>query len=352
MYEINFFCQMRGILKRKSNDINEEDKMEQRLIECLQIALKYNVTDIHFNIQESDHISIEMRIDGSIYTLKQNENDIHFFRYLMYRANLDVSNLIEPQTGQFEISIGNQALSLRFSVVSSIHVMSGVLRILSNHIALSIQDLTHDEETYRYLKDITNHRNGLFLFSGPTGSGKTTTLYTILNEARSKKIFTLEDPIEVYSKNYVQIQINEKQGMSYSEGIKQLMRQDPDIIMIGEIRDQTAAQMAVRTALTGHLVVSTIHASNCVGTIQRMLELNVDHYQLFHVLRGISNQRLYASTNNTKIGIYEIMNQKEIEYYEQNNTTSNTFIKLSTKVSNAIANKEISESEGSSDRFD
>lgn len=322
--------------------------MENRLSECLKIALKYNVTDIHFNIKDNNHISIEMRINGKIYTLKRNDNDIHFFRYLMYRANLDVSNLYQPQTGQFEYEINGQLLSLRFSVVSSIHVISGVLRILSNHISLSTQDLTDDEDTSRYLKSISNHRSGLFLFSGPTGSGKTTTLYTILNEAHGKKIFTLEDPIEVFSKNYVQIQINEKQGMSYSEGIKQLMRQDPDIIMIGEIRDNTAAKMAVRTALTGHLVVSTIHATNCITTIHRMLELGVDEYQLYSVLKGISNQRLYTTDDNKKIGIYEIMERKEIEYYENNKRTTESFINLDTKVSNAIEQNKISPLEASS----
>lgn len=138
------------------------------------------------------------------------------------------------------------------------------------------------------------------MFSGPTGSGKTTTLYTLLNAVQNKKIFTLEDPVEVVNEKYVQIQINEKQHMSYADGIKQLMRHDPDIIMIGEIRDETAAKMAVRCALTGHLVVSTIHSFSCVSTILRMLDLGVEKYQLKDVLKGISSQRLFEKTNGEK----------------------------------------------------
>lgn len=306
--------------------------MENRLIECLEIALKYDVTDIHFSLYDSGRVTIEMRIDGEIHRLKQKDEDEHFFRYLMFKANLDVSSVTIPQTGQFEIIVNKKKLSLRFSVVSSHQMTSGVLRILSNHSLLSIQNLTDEKEVIEYLSSICLEPNGLYLFSGPTGSGKTTTLYTLLHACKGKKIYTLEDPIEIYSNDYIQIQINELQGMSYAEGIKQLMRQDPDIIMIGEIRDSIAAQMAVRCALTGHLVVSSIHSSNTETTIQRMLNLGVSEYQLFDVLKGISNQRLITQKDKSKIGIYEIMDKQEIHYYVTNKEHSSNFKSIDEKM--------------------
>ncbi len=307
--------------------------MEKRLMECLEVALKYDVTDIHFSLYDSGLMTIEMRIDGKIHRLKEKDEDAHFFRYLMFKANLDVSSVTIPQTGQFEMIINKKKLSLRFSVVSSHQMTSGVLRILSNHSLLSIQDLADEEDVTRYLSSICLEQNGLYLFSGPTGSGKTTTLYTLLHACKGKKIYTLEDPIEIYSNDYIQIQINEQQGMSYAEGIKQLMRQDPDVIMIGEIRDSIAAQMAVRSALTGHLVVSSIHSSNTETTIQRMLDLGVSEYQLFDVLKGISNQRLISKKDKTKIGIYEIMDKQEIQYYVTNKKHSSSFKSIDQKLS-------------------
>ena len=173
--------------------------MEQRLRECLNIALKYQVTDIHFNLYEDKLMTIEMRIDGKIYQLKRKEADDHFFRYLMFRANLDVSNITEPQTGQFEIQIGKNKLSLRFSVMASYQLTSGVLRILSNHKALELEDLSTEENVLRYFTSIIQETNGLFLFSGPTGSGKTTTLYTLLHACKGKKIYTLEEKDDGYT---------------------------------------------------------------------------------------------------------------------------------------------------------
>ena len=281
--------------------------MEERLIECLKIAMEFHVTDIHFHLKTypKESLSIEMKIEQDVRQMVPKEDDIRLFRYLMYKANLDLSDIHHPQTGRFEMEIDGQPVSLRFALVSSYHNTSGVLRILNQHSPLHIEDLTIDYDTSIWLRNITKHTSGLFIFSGPTGSGKTTTLYTILNETKGKKIFTLEDPVEVYHENYVQIQINDHQHLSYDEGIKQLMRHDPDIIMIGEIRDSQAALMAVRSALTGHLVVTSLHSQNCMSAIDRLLDLGVDMYQLKDVLIGISNQRLFNLGDGKRSGVYE-----------------------------------------------
>ena len=279
--------------------------MEERLIECLKIAMEFHVTDIHFHLKTypKESLSIEMKIEQDVRQMVPKEDDIRLFRYLMYKANLDLSDIHHPQTGRFEMEIDGQPVSLRFALVSSYHNTSGVLRILNQHSPLHIEDLTIDYDTSIWLRNITKHTSGLFIFSGPTGSGKTTTLYTILNETKGKKIFTLEDPVEVYHENYVQIQINDHQHLSYDEGIKQLMRHDPDIIMIGEIRDSQAALMAVRSALTGHLVVTSLHSQNCMSAIDRLLDLGVDMYQLKDVLIGISNQRLFNLGDGKRSGV-------------------------------------------------
>jgi len=309
--------------------------MEERLIHCLEVALRNHVTDIHFSLREDGIVLIEMRVNGVIRQLKQQEDE-RFFRYLQYRANLDVSNTLMPQTGRFEAEADGRRLALRFALLSSYHVTSGVLRILNNHESLQISSLSSDPEQAAWMEQITSHRSGLYIFSGPVGQGKTTSLYTILDAAAGKKIYTLEDPVEVYSEKYVQIQINEKQQMGYADGIRQLMRHDPDIIMIGEIRDQIAAQMAVRCALTGHLVLTSLHSSSCTNAIERMMDLQVSRIQLQDVLCGVSSQRLYDTGDGRKIGVYEIMDHEEVRYYFSHAAVSSRFIPLREQIRRTV----------------
>ncbi|NCB32845.1 MAG: hypothetical protein EOM64_03010 [Erysipelotrichia bacterium] len=324
--------------------IMKESEMEERLIECLRIALRNHVTDIHFSMHGSDsNLLIEMRVNGVIRQLKEQKEDARFFRYLLYRANMDVSNTLQPQTGRFEAVVDGEILSLRFALISSYHITSGVLRILNQHGTLSVSMLSCNPLHTAWLKKITTHRSGLFILSGPTGQGKTTSLYTVLNETEGKKIYTLEDPIEVVSEKYVQIQVNDRQHMSYADGIKQLMRHDPDIIMIGEIRDSTAAEMAVRCALTGHLVLTSLHSSSCVNAIERMKDLGVSEIQIQDVLSGVSSQRLYERSDHSRTGVYEIMNQEEVAYYFRNHKTSSRFIPLKEEIRNAVSTGEITE---------
>lgn len=311
--------------------------MERRLIEILKIAERFGVTDVHFSYYEKEkNIVIEMRVKGEIKQLKPHPDDIRLFRYLMYRANLDISNAFQPQTGSFEEIVNEYRYALRFSIVSSYHIESGVLRILNNHPTLEIDSLTYDKEHIEWMKNIPNHRNGLYVFSGPTGSGKTTTLYTILNSINQKKIYTLEDPVEVVNEKYVQLQINDAQHMSYAEGIRQLMRHDPDIVMIGEIRDEEAATNAIRCALTGHLVLTSIHSSSCVSAIHRLMDLGVEKFQLQDVLGGIANQRLYETKDGNRICIYEILKEKEVKEYFETGQISSSCFTLKDNITKAI----------------
>lgn len=324
--------------------------MEQILTALLRAAVRWRATDIHFSVEPDGHLRTEMRIGGKMIPLELKSLDERFFRYLLYRANMDVSSTALPQTGSFEAEAEGVRLALRFALVSGFHIRSGVLRILNMTSGLHTGDLSTDEFQIRRLAEITSRRSGLYLFSGPTGSGKTTTLYTILNDTEGKKIYTLEDPVEVYSGRYIQIQINESRHLSFAEGIRQLMRHDPDILMIGEIRDSEAAAMSVRCALTGHLVLSTIHASGCTGAIQRMTDLGVQEYQLSDVLCGVSGQRLYERKDGTgKTCIYEMMDRKELMYYFRNHVPPPEFIPLEKAVREAVGKGIISAEEAKAD---
>ena len=306
--------------------------MEERLIAILRLALKYNATDIHFNCRYQD-ISIELRIDGVCRGIKTKIDDYKLIRYLQYLGNLDVGNALIPQTGQFEMEIDGNIISLRFALIQGNNYSNGVLRILNNQLKIDVTNLsTIDAQNY-YFKYLLSQRIGLILFSGPTGSGKTTTLYSLLNSVKNRKIFTLEDPIEVYNDNFVQIQINEAVGLDYASAIAQVLRHDPDIIMVGEIRDEKAAKMAVVAANTGHLVLSTIHASKASSCISRMVELGVDINHLYENLICIGNQRMmFNSSTKQKTVLYEIMDKMEIDYFRKYNTNSKDFISVEQQI--------------------
>ncbi len=326
--------------------------MEKRLNEILRTALHYRSSDIYFTLKE-DEMIIEMKLQDRLVKLVKKQEDIQFFRYLQYRANLDVGNRMLPQTGQFEAIVDKVSVSLRLACVTSYQLETGVMRILNQSMKFKVEDLSSSAGIQKYLNDIGQQRSGLFIFSGPTGSGKTTTLYALLNQMNGKKIFTLEDPIEVFSSKYVQLQVNEKQNLSYANGIKQLMRHAPDVIMIGEIRDSEAASMAVRCALTGHLVVTSLHASSCLLAIERMIDLGVSRLQLRDVLKGVSNQRLYFSMDKmSKVGVYEKMDRKELEYYFEYGKVSKEFESIQAGIKKEINTGKISYLEAQKDLDD
>lgn len=298
--------------------------MEKRLLAILRLAIKVNATDIHFNRKYND-TQIMMRVDNVPKKVKSEIGDDKLIRYLQYLSNLDVGNLTTPQTGQFELEVDGNILSLRFAIINNPTYTNAVLRILNANLKIEADSLSEVKNQNEYFKSLFENRNGLILFSGPTGSGKTTTLYTLLKSVQNKIIFTIEDPIEVYNDNLVQLQVNEKIGFDYEAGIRQILRHDPDIIMIGEIRDTKAAKMAVTAANTGHLVLSTIHASSASSIISRMEGLGVRKDELYEVLLCLSNQAMLVDKEGNKKVIYEIMNKKEINYFRENGFNSLDF---------------------------
>ena len=312
--------------------------MEERLIALLKLALKHKATDIHFKTNYQD-VKIEMRIDGGLVNVLSKIDDYKLIRYLQYLANLDVGNLLTPQTGQFEMEIDGTLLSLRFAVINSLNSSNGVLRILNTSTPVNVNNLSHVYEQNKYFTNLLNKNCGLIIFSGPTGSGKTTTLYSLLKSVKNKKIYSIEDPVEVYNENIVQVEVNEAIGLDYAAGIKQILRHDPDIIMIGEIRDEKAAKMAVVAANTGHLVLTTLHASKASGCVSRMVELGVNESHLYENLLCIANQRMLINKNTKeKIVLYEVMNRNEIDFYKQNGINSKDFYSLQEQIAKGIEN--------------
>ena len=318
--------------------------MEKRLNGLLRLALQYQATDIHFTNYRNE-TKIEMRIHDVIRQVKVERGDDKLIRYLQYLANLDVGNLLRPQTGQFDWFIDDLNLSLRFALIADTKMENGVLRILNDRHLVHLDHLSSNPKQNAFFKQIVNLRNGLFITSGPTGSGKTTTLYSMLESVKNKKIFTIEDPVEIHAEGFVQIGINRTIGFDYDEAIKQVLRHDPDIIMIGEIRDEVTAKMAIRAANTGHLVLSTIHAPNCLLSIERMLELGVSRFQLGSVLVGLSSQRLFSKKDkNDKIVFYETMSRELIEAYFNGHLTSLPH-PLKASIKQAVADNLIDQNE-------
>ena len=311
--------------------------MEERLTALLRLAMKYSATDIHFMMRYQE-VSIEMRIDGSCRKVKGKFEDYKLIRYLQYLANLDVGNILTPQTGQFEMEVDGNLLSLRFAVINKLNYTNGVLRILNSRLKITADQLSSSDAQNHYFRSLLRKNCGLVIFSGPTGSGKTTTLYSLLAGVRKKKIYSIEDPIEVYQDNLIQLSVNETMGFDYAAGVQQILRHDPDIIMIGEIRDEKAAKIAVVAANTGHLVLTSIHASKASGVISRMNELGVNEDHLYENLLCISNQRLFTNRKTgKKLVLYEIMDTEEITFYRQNHRNSEGFCSIEKQIEKGIA---------------
>lgn len=312
--------------------------MEERLINLLRLAIRYNATDIHFKMVFQE-VKIEMRINGQLTNVKSKFDDFRLIRYLQYLANLDVGNLLTPQTGRFEMEIDGHLLSLRFAVINTVNNTNGVLRILNSKIQLNANNLSHVTAQNYYFKNLLYKNCGLIIFSGPTGSGKTTTLYSLLKSIKNKKIYTIEDPIEVYSELFVQVEVNEAAGIDYASGIRQILRHDPDIIMIGEIRDEKAAKMAVVAANTGHLVLTTLHASRASSCISRLVDLGVNENHLYENLLCISNQRMMINAHTKeKVVLYEIMDKPEIDYFRRYKTNSGDFNNIENQIERGVNN--------------
>lgn len=300
----------------------------EKIVEyLLKKACYYGSSDIHL-LPKINDVEIFFRIDGEIKLIQRiSKKDAHrIIMHLKFLGSMDIGEKRIPQTGILDVTVDGILLSLRLATLPSILDESMVIRIHPQQTITPIEKLTLFPSTTRKLLSLLHHSHGLMLFTGPTGCGKTTTLYALLQAAKKdfkRNIITLEDPIERKSEEYFQVQVNEKAGLTYSTGLKAILRSDPDIVMVGEIRDEETAKIAVRAALTGHLVLSTIHSKDTKGALYRMIELGIVKEELFQSLVAIVSQRLVnikcpfcegecealclANRQNRRLGVYELL---------------------------------------------
>ncbi|RYL92367.1 type II/IV secretion system protein [Sporolactobacillus sp. THM7-4] len=273
-------------------------EVEAKSRELLKDAYSLGASDIHFIPRKEDTL-IELRINGYLYQLAilsryQAQRLINHFKFL---SGMDIGERRLPQSGAMLALINHDAVSLRMSTLPTPNSESLVIRLLPQRKELTIDDLSVFEEATQGLSSLLNYENGLILISGPTGSGKTTTLYTLLSSLQKRynsRVITLEDPIEKQNDAFIQMEVNERADFTYADGFKAILRHDPDIVMIGEIRDEETAQIAVRASLTGHLVLSTVHASSASMTIRRLIELGIPRFDLKETLVGVIAERLVS----------------------------------------------------------
>ncbi len=284
---------------RNSQDLlaSEESAPIIKLVNSLFFqAIKKGASDIHIESGEKKG-EVRLRIDGALKKHIDLEKSIValVINRIKVISSLDISEKRVPQDGRTQISISGKTLDVRVSVLPTYHGERVVMRILmeSEHIP-TLQELGFVEELTVDLYKLLNHAHGMILVTGPTGSGKTTTLHAFMQHIATpdKNIITVEDPVEYNADNISQIQVNTKVGLTFAAGLRSILRQDPDIIMVGEIRDSETADIALRSALTGHLLLSTLHTNDSTSSLSRLMDMGIENFLISSTLLGVLAQRL------------------------------------------------------------
>ena len=259
-------------------------------------ALEMRASDIHIEPFES-RLTVRYRIDGVLHEVESPPKRLSaaVISRIKIMANLDIAERRLPQDGRIRLRVQGKEIDLRVSTLPTMHGESVVMRILDKgHVALDFRKLGFEDDTLKVFLDVLLQPHGILLVTGPTGSGKTTTLYTALDRLNQPdvKILTVEDPVEYQMAGINQIQVKPQIDLTFANALRSIVRQDPDVIMIGEIRDLETAQIAVQSALTGHLVLSTVHTNDAPSTVNRLLDMGVEDYLLTSTVIGILAQRL------------------------------------------------------------
>ncbi|HRW58818.1 MAG TPA: type II secretion system ATPase GspE [Chlamydiales bacterium] len=278
---------------------SENNPIIEVLNSILIEAIQQKASDIHFEPQEKD-LMIRYRIDGVLH--KRHSPPLEYQAQILTRlkvmAKLDIAEKRLPQDGRIKLIVGGRDIDFRVSTMPTSYGERIVLRILDKkNILVGLDSLGMDESLLKQFKKMIQLPEGIILVTGPTGSGKTTTLYSALNEAYSseKNIMTVEDPVEYKLEGIAQIPVNPKIDLTFAKGLRHILRQDPDIIMIGEIRDRETADIAIQASLTGHLVFSTLHTNDAASAITRLADMGIEPFLLSSSVVGILAQRLVRS---------------------------------------------------------
>ncbi|MDD5156550.1 GspE/PulE family protein [Sulfurimonas sp.] len=305
LFKLELKDSVKGLVKKIRDELNSISSIEQQqeassillLIDViLNACIKGRASDIHIEPTEKNCV-VRARIDGRLAEIFIFEKDIYppLASRLKLLANLDIAEKRKPQDGRFSTMVGNREYDFRISTLPTIYGESIVNRVLDKEKALvQLEDAGMDAVSYQKLLRALHVPYGIILVTGPTGSGKTTTLYGALNELRNveDKVITVEDPVEYRMNLIQQVQVNPKVGLSFADALRSILRQDPDKIMIGEIRDKETLEIAVKAALTGHMVISTLHTNDSISAITRMVDMGIPHYLISGALVAIQAQRL------------------------------------------------------------
>lgn len=280
------------------NDMAGDSQMDF----IIQEAAKRGASDIHIDPLPNE-VLVRFRIDGVLQEANRFPREYldHVINQLKVLSNLEIGTVRLPEDGHFSAQLThegattNRVLDIRVSIFPSVNGAAAVLRLLNrSEMLISLDEIFLDEELRAKVREMTLSSYGMVLTTGPTGSGKTTSLYAMLMETNRKErnILTLEDPVEMYFEDMRQSQVHPEIGFSFAKGMKSILRQDPDVIMIGEIRDAETAEYAVQASLTGRLVYSTLHANTTIGAIARMIDMDIERGLIAYAVRGVISQRL------------------------------------------------------------
>ena len=264
-------------------------------------AIKDKASDIHFEPFE-DEFKMRYRIDGVLYEMVPPPKHLGpaITSRIKVMANLDIAERRLPQDGRIELQVGGKPVDLRIAVLPTMHGESVVMRVLDrSNVELNLERIGFREDDLARFRGLIEKPNGIVVVTGPTGSGKTTTLYAALAELNDieTKILTSEDPVEYDIDGLCQVQVNDEVGLTFAKALRSFLRQDPDVILVGEIRDLETAQIAVQASLTGHLVLSTLHTNDAPSSIVRLVDLGLEPFLLTATIEGIVAQRLVRKIN-------------------------------------------------------
>ncbi|MFA5115759.1 MAG: ATPase, T2SS/T4P/T4SS family [Candidatus Omnitrophota bacterium] len=280
-----------------SEELVEDASIIKFVNQIIQQAFHDRATDIHIEPYE-DELKVRYRIDGVLYDAAIPPTIKHFQSAIISRikimSNLNIAEHRLPQDGRMKIKVGKEDLDLRVSILPTPYGESVGIRLLSAKMLYSLEELGLSQFDLTILNEMIKKPHGIILVTGPTGSGKTTTLYACLSKINNRelKILTIEDPIEYHLKGITQIQIHPKIGLTFANGLRSMLRHDPDVMMVGEVRDIETAEIAIRVALTGHLVFSTLHTNDAAGAMTRLLDMGIEPYLVASSVECVIAQRL------------------------------------------------------------
>ena len=277
-------------------DARDEEPIKRLLNNVLYQAAKSNTSDVHIDATPSE-VVVRFRVDGVLHTTLNLPKSIQrtLINRIKIMSRLDISQRGLPQDGRTPILIAGRKIDIRVSTMPTVHGEKAVMRLLyQDQEMFSLEQLGMPKEILLSLEKLLKQTGGIILVSGPTGSGKTTTLYGALGkmDKQTNNIMTIEDPVEYKISGYVQIEVNPKLGLTFASALRSVLRQDPDIIMVGEMRDKETALIAIQAALTGHLVFSTVHTNNAPATVTRLVDMGIEPYMISSTVMAVLAQRL------------------------------------------------------------